>query len=317
MLPIAFTESIELKDHIHRIDALRMQLLGIPLQPKTELKLRWEAKATRIHSSLTLAHALFSRGQIVKILASQTRHVPNDYKVALSYKRALEHIQETWLGNPKPLTIAAVSLLSSLALPTPKDILDSSLKLVETPVKTTLDYLENTNDHPVIQAGIALCLLSTSAKIPADDGLVARLVSHLYLSKYGYDCRGLLTVEKNWAAAEASYTIAITSFTKQANLNHWLLYYVQTIEENLQERINDMTNSKLHQDFPAQFWELNDRQKSILNYLEEPSQTMTNSKVQKLFGISQITASRDLTKLATLGLLFSHGKGRSVSYTKT
>ncbi len=317
MLPIAFTESVELKDHIHHIEALRMQLLTIPLQPKIELKLRWEAKATRIHSSLTLAHALFSRGQIVKILASQTRHIPNDYKAVLSYKRALEYIHDTWLASSKPVTLATISHLASLALPIPKDILEGSIKLVEIPIKTTLDYLENTNDHPIIQAGIALCLLSTSAKIPGDDGLVARLLSLIYLSKFGFDCGGLLTVEKNWVSSESSYDIAIASFTKQANLNHWLLYYAQTIEENLQEKIDDITNSKIHQDFPARFWELNDRQKTILTYLEEPTASITNSTVQKLFAISQITASRDLAKLTTLGLLFSHGKGRSVSYTRT
>ncbi len=44
--------------------------------------------------------------------------------------------------------------------------------------------------------------------------------------------------------------------------------------------------------------------------------TITNKKVQKLFKVSQITASRDLAKLASVGLLFTHGKGRSVYYTK-
>jgi len=35
-----------------------------------------------------------------------------------------------------------------------------------------------------------------------------------------------------------------------------------------------------------------------------------------MFKVSQITASRDLSKLGALGLLFIHGKGRSVYYTK-
>jgi hypothetical protein len=317
MLPIAFTESVELRDHIREIDTLRVRLLTIPLPPKTEMKLRWEAKATRIHSSLTLCHTLLSRGQIVKILGAQTRHIPSEYKSVVAYKKALDYIQDTWVASSKPLTLTAVATIAELALSFQKDTIDSIIKPVEMPIKATIDYLENTNDHPIIQAGIALCLLSTSAKIPGDDGCVARLISFLYLSKYGYDCRGLLTVEKHWVSAEASYDIAIESFRSESSLNHWLLFYVQSIEENLRERIEDITNAKLHQDFPARFWELNDRQKTIISSLEEPSSSMTNSKVQKLFGISQITASRDLSKLTTLGLLFPHGKGRSISYTRT
>ena len=67
---------------------------------------------------------------------------------------------------------------------------------------------------------------------------------------------------------------------------------------------------------PATFWEITTRQKEIMMYLENPTASVTNKTVQKLFNISQITASRDLARLANLGLLLAHGKGRSVYYTK-
>ena len=316
MLNLAFTQSVELKDQIHHIDTLRVEILSIPIPPKTERKLRWEAKATRIHSSLALAHNLLSRGQVVKILASVTRHVPTEHHDVLAYKRALDYIEESWTANPKPITFATASTIAELALTHPKETIERSVNSVENAIRTTLEYLENQTDHPVIQAGIALCLLSTSAAIPGDSGLVARLISATFLAKHGFDIRGLLTVEKNWFSAESSYDIALQSHATQGNLNHWLQFFAQTLADNLEERIRDLTNAKLHQDFPAAFWELNDRQKTILAALSEPSTTMTNKKAQKLFGISQITASRDLSKLTTLGLLFPHGKGRSVSYTK-
>src|SRR5438045_4157619 len=151
-----------------------MELLSIPLAPKTELKLRWEAKATRIHSSLALAHNLLSRGQIIKILASTTRHVPTEEKDIIAYKNALEYIEEIWTANTKPVTFMTVATIADLALTYPKDAILRAVKTAETPIKTTLEYLENQTDHPVIQAGIALCLLSTSAAIPGDSGLLAR-----------------------------------------------------------------------------------------------------------------------------------------------
>jgi len=61
---------------------------------------------------------------------------------------------------------------------------------------------------------------------------------------------------------------------------------------------------------------LNDRQNKILERLENPNLKITNKDVQKMFGVSQITASRDLSKMANLGILLPHGKGRSVFYTK-
>jgi hypothetical protein len=317
MYNLAFTESVELKDQIHQIDAARAQLLLMPLSPKTELKLRWETKATRIHSSLALSHNLLSRGQVVKILASTTRHIPTDYRDVLAYKKALEYIEEIWTGNTKPITFATISTIADFALIHPKETIERSLKQAESAIRTVLEYLENQADHPVIQAGIALCALSTTAAIPGDGGLVARLVSGAFLARYGYDVRGLQAVERNWLLSETSFEVALKSHAAQGNLNHWLLFYTQSLANNLRERVVDLTHNKLHQDFPASFWELNERQKAILQELAEPTTSITNKKVQKLFDISQITASRDLSKLATLGLIFPHGKGRSVSYTRT
>jgi len=316
MLPLAYTESSDLKEHLTRIGMLREQLLTIPLPPKTEMKFRWEARATRIHSSLTLAHTLFSRGQIVKILSSHTKHIPSDYRDVLAYDRALNYIDEYWVANQKQISISSVLTLAGMVLPNPKDTIERAFLAVEAPVKTTLEYLENQKDHPIIQAGIALCLFSTSASISLDSGVIARLVTAMFFAKYGYDCRGLLSVEKNWVAAGDIYDSSLASHQKDGNLNRWLLFFAQSVEENLQERIEDVSNLKFHQEFPAAFWELSDRQKTVIRYLEEPTNSITNKKVQGMFGISQITASRDLSKLTTLGLIASHGKGRSVSYTR-
>jgi hypothetical protein len=317
MLPLAYTESSDLKVHLQHIDTLRATLLTIPFAPKTEMKFRWEARATRIHSSLMLAHTLFSRGQIVKILGSHTKHVPSDYRDVIAYDNAINYIEDNWSANTKPVTLATVSAIASMALPNPKDAIERAILGIETPIRTTLEYLENQSDHPIIQAGIALCLFSTAAAISLDSGIVARLITSIFFAKYGYNCRGLLTVEKNWVAAGDIYEEALASHQKEGNLNRWLMFFTQSVEENLTERIEDVTNSKFHQEFPASFWDLSDRQKTIIRYLEEPTNSITNKKAQTMFGVSQITASRDLSKLTTLGLISSHGKGRSISYTKT
>ncbi|RPJ04988.1 MAG: Fic family protein [Spirochaetaceae bacterium] len=281
------------------------------------MKARWDAKTTCIYSSLALSHTLLSRGQVAKILANQTRHIPTEYKDVLSYEKALDYIQEVWAASTKPITVLTVRTLAEMVLGQPPEAVERAVNAVEPSIRTLLEYLENQTDHPVIQAGIALCLLSTGAAIPSDSGIVARLTANAFLAKYGYDIRGFLTVEKHWLMNESSYSIALTSLQKQGNLNHWLLFYVSTIEANLQERYEDISNTQVHQDFSAQFWELNERQKGILTHLSDPASSITNRKVQQLFDVSQITASRDLAKLNTLGLIFPHGRGRSITYTRT
>ena len=77
-----------------------------------------------------------------------------------------------------------------------------------------------------------------------------------------------------------------------------------------------VSSSKFQTDLPAAFWKLNDRHAEVMNLLERPGSKITNKKVQKMFKVSQITASRDLSQLVRLGLVFSGGKGRSTFYTK-
>ena len=67
---------------------------------------------------------------------------------------------------------------------------------------------------------------------------------------------------------------------------------------------------------PISFFDLTERQKEIVRLSAHPEATLTNASLQKRFSVSQITASRDLARLTGLGLLFAHGRGRSIYYTK-
>ena len=67
---------------------------------------------------------------------------------------------------------------------------------------------------------------------------------------------------------------------------------------------------------PESYYDLTQRQREILSVLEQPGAQISNKTVQKRFLVSQITSFRDLSKLSSLGILFVHGKGRSVYYTR-
>jgi Fic family protein len=144
----------------------------------------------------------------------------------------------------------------------------------------------------------------------------ARLVHYLFLAKYGFDIRGYVTAERVWQDDTATYTRLIDAYIKDHTLTRWLEYIAQSMQTTLETTLTDIQESRFHIEYPASFWELSDRQKEILKCMENPQASMTNRQVHKRFKVSQITASRDLSRLTSLGLLYPHGKGRSVYYTK-
>jgi len=50
--------------------------------------------------------------------------------------------------------------------------------------------------------------------------------------------------------------------------------------------------------------------------LERPGEQITNQKVHGMFGVSPVTAARDLDGLARMGLVVRQGKGRGTYYVR-
>ncbi len=75
-----------------------------------------------------------------------------------------------------------------------------------------------------------------------------------------------------------------------------------------------MTFRKYHIDDET-LKELNERQKSVIEYLKEKDKTISNREYQVLFGISRNTASTDLNGLVEKGIIKRTGEGkRSARY---
>lgn len=310
MAVLAYNYSISIKDSLQKIELLRRQILLTPLSPKTELRLRWEAMLNRIYWSLSLAGNELNKTQIIKLLTVQSKKRPNSQEQeVIKYKRALDWISQEWLVSYQPITPKIVIILHELAC-------SGRLQKSEQDLKQFLDYLQISKEDPVIQAGIAQAQIITLSPFAEGNGRTARLLALLFLYKAGYDFRGFLCLEEYWRRDLKGLTATTTSIAQTGNLTGWLEYFTNTALHQLEKAVQDLTSTSFQVELPSVFWRLNDRQKAILSLLEQPNSTITNKKVQKLFKVSQITASRNLVKLVSLGLLFTHGKGRSVNYTK-
>lgn len=307
MINFSYNLSLILKSHLSNIDLLRQKILLTPLSSATELRLRWSATVNRIYWALTFSkEKSINKANVIKIINRKEKgEIRKEDGEILKYKNALDYIRQNWLVSKKTVTPKEVLTLHNLAC-------YGKFRSSDRDIKQLLDYLQKSPENPVVQAAIAYIQTITMSPFTLGNTQIAYLLAYLFMYKAGYDFRGLLLLEDCWRPDLIIY---------RPNLTPLLEEFAKLLGQSLEKTANfdlslDSARDGKLSGVSASFWELNDRQKEILTYMEQPNLTITNKKVQKLFKVSQITASRDLAKLTNLGLLFVHGKGRSVFYTK-
>ena len=311
MLNISYTLSPKLKEDLYEIEHLRRQILLTPLSPKTELKLRWEAILNRTYSSLNIAGNSLKRTEMLKLLAETVhKKIRQEEQEVLKYKAALNYISQEWLVSANPVDTQALIDLHKI-------IGNGKLRVPRAELQYLLDYLQARSENPIIQAGIVNIEIEKMRPFSENNKLISHLASLLFLYKYGYDFKGFLSYETEWVENSNNFKENYERALNATSLTLWLEYFASCILKQAELIVQSLALPKSAiLELRESFWKLQDRQKSILSYLDSPQASITNKKVQKRYKISQITASRDLAKLTSLGFLFSHGKGRSVYYSR-
>ncbi len=316
-ISMSYHLSEEIKKSIQDSLVLRQKILLSLIPPKVELRMRWEADLQRISWGLSIADNPISKPDMVKLLASPPKKKLNRFeREIINYKKTLDFIKEEWLASPKIVTPNAILDLYNLAC---RPVFGSSARSFNAKrkdLKQFLSYLQTGKEHPLVQAGIAQIQIIKLSPFDNGSARIARLFTYLMLYKHGFDCRGLLVLEEYYRKDIVGLKEAIRKVDEDKNLTAWLEYFAKGIVVQLQKAFEEIESPKFKTDLSASFWKLNSRQKLVLNHLENPELKITNKDVQKMFNVAQITASRYLSKLASLNLILSHGKGRSIFYTR-
>jgi hypothetical protein len=311
---LSYTLSSQLKQSLSAIDTSRAAILLTPLTLKQELQLRWETTVTRIHLGLSYTGTPVTKTDVVAVTTSKPRK-PTMQEVAIgAYWDGLGGISQDWLASPKPVTSTTLVGLYALSCQSTFGNL-VGFRSQEKELARRLGYLEGDGEHPVVTAAIAYLLIRTSDIFGEASHRMALLTSYLFLYKRGYDIRGALTFEAELFANPAALDQAIREATG-GSATLILEYMANAISASLEKTVQYVGEKAFAPPPKGGFFRLSERQKSILSGLSVPNSAVTNRQVQKRFGISQITASRDLTKLASLGLLYPHGKGRATYYMR-
>jgi hypothetical protein len=259
-----------------------------------------------------------SRKQIINIITGKISGKIGDIdRLAGNYRNTLNFIRDEWLVSKRSVKPATISSLIDHLFEGTKTSFPWGMRAsLEENMKLVLTYLATKEENPVIEAGIISSQILSLGLEPQIANALSNILSYLFLYRRGYDVRQFLVIEDYMAQNENLRKEVIIKIEQQKSLNDYLLFFVSAIYENMEKTYKQIQADEIVTSVPAQFFNLTDRQKEVMEDMQEPGMTITNRKVQKKFRISQITASRDLSRLASLGLLFPHGKGRSVYYTK-
>jgi Fic family protein len=315
MISLSYTLTSNLQSYLSNIEKSREIILLTPISPQVENRLKWEATLQKVYWSLTLSDSPLTKAQMQKILyKGEQKRLKKEKRDVLNYKTALDHIKQNWNVTDKQVTSNTLKDLYLIACKSAKDKNARLFVEKKKDLNAYLEYLQSSYENPVIQAGISMIQIIKIAPFASLNDLMSRLSADLFLYKHGYDFRGLLVYERYLRSDLMTLKNALKLADK--SLTKWLEYFTYGVAVELKKVEEEVKDISFKTDIPASFWKLNERQKQILLILEKAGSKMTNRDVQKEFKISQITASRDLSKLLNLGLVLSIGKARSRFYIK-
>lgn len=316
MLVTAYTKSPEIIEKLHILEQLRRDLHVAPISRKVLYGMVWETSLSRIEASLLDQGNVVSRKEIYDVLTNEKPQNEKTLKI-IHYKNALDYIRNDWHITSEDISPYSLGILDTLAFGNKKSNLSSRVPVKTLyEIKQLLSYLQTADEHPVIQAGIAYVESTRKNISPENSHNLATLISYMFLYKYGWDFRELLVLEKAFVKANSDYQYALKATEEYNNATTWLDYFVSTLIQQTQDILAGLQLSGIRTKDLTSGYTLKPRHMKILAQLDDPRSRITNKEAQEVFKISQITASRDLAKLAQMGLLLSHGKGRSTYYTR-
>lgn len=313
----SYTLTEKIKASLANADRLRMKILTTPLNTKVERDLNWFFKIDKIRWIISLDGQEIEPYEIEKILESPYPKKPNQTeKKIFALKKFFDYIHEDWTVTPNPITMDTVKKIYLLAC---KPYMGKMMGVTEMSTKmviNALNFLNQGKDHPIVLAGIMHSEFVSARLLENGNNLVAGLLAYLTLYKNGYDIRGMYSIDMFHKQNFEKYKGFTDKFAVNPGITSWLEYYADGVVQSLEKTLEVIQRITVPHKRSESLVKLSTRQKEILLNLEKPGTKITNKDYQKMFGVSQITASRDLSKLTNLGLLLSLGRGRSIFYTK-
>lgn len=296
-----------LKKELENISETRNKVFIELISPRHEIALKFEAKAEIISSSLELSDRPVSKRDVLSVIEREKGRLKNDtVGEILQTKKALDYIRREWQLADENITSEAIYELVKMQ--------ETKTRTKKSEIVKIINFILVSPEHPVVQSALAFILMYDY--LPEKEAMrIATNVSRLFLYKFGYDFREMLNLEEYFIKDMANFKKTLDNGIKDKNISAFLLYFVQAVSIRGEKVLKNIKNREIEAK-SYKLYDLTDRQKKIIILFNIPETKITNRNIQKQFKISQVTASRDLAKLFSIGIIFPNGKGRSVYYTK-
>lgn len=162
--------------------------------------------------------------------------------------------------------------------------------------------------HPIIRGIIIHFMVAYMHPFVDGNGRTARALFYWYMLKEGYMLTEYMSISRVIIKSKTNYE---KSFQYTENDEHDLGYFVaynlrvlSISFKQLKEYINRKQREKKNANAFMSLGNINERQAQIIqHFVEEPSDVVTVKDVQNMFGVSTVTARKDLSELIERGFL--------------
>jgi len=304
MLSFSYILSPTVKLELEKIELTRRDILLQIVSPRIERRLKFENLVKVIVSTLYLSGKSSSTREVVNILKGHKVSSPITNDV-LAIRNTIDYMRENWLAEKEEVT--SQDLAKILRIASPKDRMDNAR------MEQIVSFIHAGREHPIVSCALTFILILGELKDDKVGIKISSNVSILFAYDHGFDFRGLLNLPELFVSDLANLSEKTRTGLKSGNLSDFIEYYVQVFSIGAEQAYNRLAGANREH---VKTLDLTQREQKILTLFEIPDAKVMNRDIQREFKVSQITASRDLASLATLGLILRRGKGRSVYYTK-
>lgn len=175
-----------------------------------------------------------------------------------------------------------------------------------------VDYVNTTDDHPLIIAAIVHYQLVTIHPFEDGNGRTARLMSGYILDFYGYGFNGIGSLEEYFAYDPDEYYeslqmgLPVLYYSGRANPPHpeiWVNYFLRMVEL-YSKKVCELSKGVLADDLDGSLSYLNSKEKDLLVFLMRKKMLeFTPIEVSKMIGVTNKTIINRCAKLANYGFL--------------
>jgi Fic family protein len=179
-------------------------------------------------------------------------------------------------------------------------------------------YLEQNRGNPEyptpVLAGVAHFEIGEVHPFADYNGRAARLFATAVFHREGLLSRPLFSPEKYYAEDKPAYLEALRAIKRTTNLEAWLEYFTTGLAqefERVAERVRQLAVLTQTLKLPVQ---LSRAQEQIIALLTTGRRNVTISEVAEAVGVSVTTASRELNRLVSVGVLRASGLTRDRTF---